>query len=94
MHYLQAGNPSAAFNLGSATGFSNLEILNAARTVTGQAIPAKIGPRRPGDPSTLIAASDKARERLGWQPHFDDVEAIIATAWQWHQSHPNGYGDR
>ncbi|MFD1485031.1 UDP-glucose 4-epimerase GalE [Lacticaseibacillus baoqingensis] len=94
MQYLQAGNPSDAFNLGSATGFSNLEILHAARQVTGEAIPAKIGPRRPGDPSTLIAASDKARKVLGWQPHFDDVEAVIKTAWNWHRSHPEGYGDR
>ncbi|WP_390405791.1 UDP-glucose 4-epimerase GalE [Lacticaseibacillus jixiensis] len=94
MQYLDAGNASDAFNLGSATGFSNLEILNAARKVTGQPIPAKIGPRRPGDPSTLIAASDKARKILGWQPKFDNVEQVIATAWNWHQSHPEGFGDK
>ena len=94
MKYLSEGNDSNAFNLGSATGFSNLEILNAARKVTGQPIPAKIGPRRPGDPSTLIAASDKARTILGWQPKFDDVEQVIATAWNWHQTHPEGFGDK
>ncbi|WP_461215862.1 UDP-glucose 4-epimerase GalE [Lacticaseibacillus sp. GG6-2] len=94
MKYLSDGNESQAFNLGSATGFSNLEILNAARKVTGQPIPAKIGPRRPGDPSTLIAASDKARKILGWQPKFDDVEQVIATAWNWHQTHPEGFGDK
>ncbi len=94
MKYLSEGNDSQAFNLGSATGFSNLEILNAARKVTGQPIPAKIGPRRPGDPSTLIAASDKARTILGWQPKFDDVEQVIATAWNWHQTHPEGFGDK
>ncbi|WP_125709874.1 UDP-glucose 4-epimerase GalE [Lacticaseibacillus porcinae] len=94
MKYLSEGHESNAFNLGSATGFSNLEILNAARKVTGQPIPAKIGPRRPGDPSTLIAASDKARTILGWKPKFDDVEQVIATAWNWHQTHPEGFGDK
>ncbi|WP_125704989.1 UDP-glucose 4-epimerase GalE [Lacticaseibacillus daqingensis] len=92
--YLQAGHPSDAFNLGSATGFSNLEILEAARKVTGKPIPATIGPRRAGDPSTLIAASDKARTVLNWQPHYDNVEAIIATAWQWHEARPEGFGDK
>lgn len=94
MKYLSEGNDSNAFNLGSATGFSNLEILNAARKVTGQPIPAKIGPRRPGDPSTLIAASDKARTILGWKPQFDDVKQVIATAWNWHQTHPEGFGNK
>lgn len=94
MKYLSEGNDCNAFNLGSATGFSNLEILNAARKVTGQPIPAKIGPRRPGDPSTLIAASDKARTILGCKPKFDDVEQVIATAWNWHQTHPEGFGDK
>ncbi|WP_125709434.1 UDP-glucose 4-epimerase GalE [Lacticaseibacillus porcinae] len=94
MKYLSEGHESNAFNLGSATGFSNLEILNAARKVTGQPIPAKIGPRRPGDPSTLIAASDKARTILGWKPKFDDVEQVIATAWNWHQTHSEGFGDK
>ncbi|MCT3192172.1 UDP-glucose 4-epimerase GalE [Lacticaseibacillus rhamnosus] len=94
MKYLADGNASDAFNLGSATGFSNLEILNAARKVTGQAIPAKIGPRRPGDPSTLIADSSKARKILGWAPKFDDVEQVIATAWNWHETHPDGFGDK
>ncbi|KRM55728.1 UDP-glucose 4-epimerase GalE [Lacticaseibacillus sharpeae] len=91
LKYLAAGNDSNAFNLGSATGFSNLEILEAARRATGKAIPAVMAPRRPGDPSTLIAASDKARDVLGWQPQFDDVEKIIATAWNWNEKHPNGY---
>lgn len=94
LNYLRAGNASDAFNIGSATGFSNLEILNAARKVTGKEIPAKIGPRRPGDPSTLIAASDKARSVLGWKPQFDDVEKIIGDAWNWHENHPEGFGDR
>ena len=92
--YLAAGHDSNAFNLGSSTGFSNMEIVKAARKVTGKAIPAKIAPRRPGDPSTLIAASDKARTTLNWQPKYDNIEAIIETAWNWHLNHPNGYQDR
>lgn len=94
VEYLRKGNESAAFNLGSSTGFSNLEIVEAARKVTGKEIPAEIAERRVGDPDTLIAASDKAREVLGWKPQFDNIETIIETAWAWHSSHPDGYGDR
>ena len=92
--YLEAGNESNAFNLGSSTGFSNKQMLEAAREVTGEPIPAKIGPRRPGDPDSLVAASDKARNVLGWDPKYDDVHDIIATAWKWHSTHPKGYDDR
>lgn len=92
--YLQAGNNSDAFNLGSSTGFSNKQMLDAARDVTGKPIPAKMGPRRAGDPSTLIAASDKARKVLGWKPQFDDVHEIIKTAWNWKETHPKGYDDQ
>ena len=84
----------AVFNLGSSTGFSNLEIVEAARKVTGKEIPAEIAPRRGGDPDSLIASSDKAREILGWKPQFDNIERIIETAWAWHSSHPNGYDDK
>ena len=92
--YLEAGNKSNAFNLGSSTGFSNKQMLEAAREVTGKLIPAKIAPRRPGDPDSLVAASDKARTILGWKPKYDDVHDIIATAWKWHSTHPKGYDDR
>lgn len=91
--YLRAGKPSTAFNLGSSTGFSNLQIVEAARRVTGAAIPMEIAERRPGDPDTLVASSQKAREVLGWKPVFDDIDKIIETAWAWHSSHPNGYED-
>ena len=80
VNYLRAGNESNAFNLGSSTGFSNLEILKAAREVTGKEIPAEIAGRRGGDPDTLIAASDKARKVLGWQPEFDFNEKTGVTA--------------
>ena len=91
--YLRKGNESSAFNLGSSTGFSNLAIVEAARKVTGHPIPLEIAGRRPGDPDTLVASSDKARQVLGWQPKFDNIEIIIETAWKWHSTHPNGYAD-
>ena len=94
VEYLRAGQPSDAFNLGSSTGFSNLQIVEAARKVTGHPIPLEIAERRPGDPDTLIASSEKARKVLGWQPKFDNIETIIETAWKWHSSHPNGYEDK
>ena len=92
--YLRNGNPSDVFNLGSSTGFSNLEMLKTAREVTGKEIPAEIAGRRGGDPDTLIAASDKARRVLGWNPQYDDVHKLIETAWKWHSSHPEGYEDK
>ena len=73
---------------------SNLEIVEAARDVTGKPIPAEMAPRRGGDPDSLIACSDKAREVLGWKPQFDDIHKIIETAWAWHSTHPNGYDDK
>lgn len=94
LDYLAKGNPSNQFNLGSSTGFSVKEMVEAARVATGEAIPAEVAPRREGDPDTLIAASDKAREVLGWQPQYDDVKEIIKTAWTWTKSHPNGYNDK
>ena len=92
--YLKVGNPSTAFNLGSSTGFSNREILEAARKVTNKEIPAEIAPRRGGDPDVLVASSTKAREVLGWKPQFDDISKIIETAWKWHTLHPEGYQDK
>jgi UDP-glucose 4-epimerase len=66
-------------------------MLEAAREVTQKEIPAVIAPRRAGDPSTLVASSDKAKNVLGWEPQYTDVKKIIETAWNWHVSHPNGY---
>ncbi|WP_100487254.1 UDP-glucose 4-epimerase GalE [Sporolactobacillus pectinivorans] len=92
--YLVKGGKSDCFNLGSATGYSVKQILGAAREATGKEIPAEVGPRRTGDPATLVAASVKAREILHWEPNFDDIHEIIRTAWNWHQKHPRGYQDK
>ncbi|MEI5989488.1 UDP-glucose 4-epimerase GalE [Enterococcus crotali] len=91
LDYLQKGNESNIFNLGSNTGYSVKEMLEAARTVTGKEIPAKVLPRRLGDPSRLVASSEKAKAILAWQPQVTDISEIIKTAWDWHVSHPKGY---
>lgn len=94
MEYLRNGGESNIFNLGNGVGFTVKEVVNVARKVTGHPIPARMEDRRAGDPSTLIASSKKAKEVLGWKPKFDDLETIIATAWNWHKSHPEGYNKR
>lgn len=94
LKYLLKNKQSDVFNLGSAHGFSNLQILKAAMQATGRQIPYTIGPRRGGDPDALVADSTKARQVLGWQPQHEDVAAIIGSAWQWQQKHPQGYADR
>lgn len=91
LDYLNAGNQSDVFNLGSNTGYSVKEMLDAAREVTGRDIPAKIVPRRAGDPARLVATADKARTILNWNPQITDIQTIIETAWNWHNSHPKGY---
>jgi len=78
-------------NLGSGEGFSVREIISLARKVTGHNIPARECPRRPGDPAVLVASSDRICRLLGWRPRYTDVESIVASAWQWHKSHPLGY---
>jgi UDP-glucose 4-epimerase len=78
-------------NLGSGEGFSVRQIIDLARKVTGHSIPVQEMPRRAGDPAVLIASSDKIRRLLGWNPQRSEVEEIIASAWEWHKSHPHGY---
>lgn len=81
------------FNLGSGRGYSIHEILEAARSVTGHPIPADEGPRRVGDPARLVATSEMIQSQLGWEPTHSSLEEIMQSAWEWHQSHPNGYGE-
>lgn len=91
MGYLMSGGESNIFNLGNGIGFTVKEVIDTARKVTGHPIPAKITPRRAGDPAQLIASSEKAKTILGWHPEHADLEEIIATAWNWHKNHPHGF---
>jgi UDP-glucose 4-epimerase len=88
---LQSGGESKIYNLGNGKGFSVKEVVEVARKVTGINIKSEIADRRPGDPATLIASSNKAIKELGWNPKFNSLETIIDTAWKWHKNHPNGY---
>ena len=91
LEYLKRENKSDCFNLGSGGGYSNLEILNAAKKVTGHEIPFEFTERRGGDPDILVASSEKAEKILGWKREYQSIESIIESAWKWHKSHPNGY---
>ncbi|MGE6230201.1 UDP-glucose 4-epimerase GalE [Paenibacillus chitinolyticus] len=91
---LRQGGESGVYNLGSGNGFSVKEVIDIAREVTGHPIPAVLEARRSGDPAVLIASSDRARQDLGWKPKRDNLQAIIASAWAWHQAHPEGYADK
>jgi UDP-glucose 4-epimerase len=82
---------SRKFNLGNGNGYSVKEVIEMARKVTGHPIPHVVGPRRPGDPATLVASSNTIRQELGWQPRYPDLESIMRSAWEWHSSHPHGY---
>lgn len=91
--YLMAGNESNIFNLGNGVGHTVKQVIDTARKVTGDPIKVEMAPRRAGDPATLIASSAKAKEILGWKPEHDDLEEIIATAWNWHKNHPHGFAE-
>lgn len=93
LDHLLAGGDNEVFNLGNGVGFTVKEVIDVARAVTGHPIPAKMTPRRAGDPAQLIASSEKAVRLLGWQPKYNDLNTIVATAWNWHKSHPHGYRD-
>ncbi len=82
------------YNLGTGNPTSNRAVIQAVEKIVGRPVKVIDRPRRPGDPPALYADSAKARKELGWKVKFDDIEAIVATAWKWHESHPSGYGDR
>jgi len=88
-----ASRERLVYNVGSGSGYSVQEVIETARSVTGHAIPAVESPRRAGDPARLVASSEKIRRELGWSPVHEDLRDILASAWEWHKSHPNGYED-
>ena len=91
LDYIKIGGESDVFNLGSNQGFSVKDIIETARKVTGKEIPARIGNRRKGDPSILVASSEKAKNILGWKPTRTSITKIMEDAWKWHSTHPNGF---
>jgi len=93
-HILALGaSKSDFYNLGTGGGSSVREVIDSCRKVTGQKIETVEKPRRPGDPPRLIASSEKIQRELGWKPQFQSLDAIIESAWKWHQKFPRGYGD-
>jgi UDP-glucose 4-epimerase len=90
---LFAGATSTAYNVGVGRGFSVTELLDSADRVVGCPIPRRVAPRRAGDPACLVADSTSIRATLGWEPTYTDIDDIVATAWRWHSTHPDGYGD-
>lgn len=90
LEHLRKGSASDFLNLGTGHGYSVLEVIEAAREVTGRTIQARIEPRRPGDPARLVADAARAKQVLGWSPS-SNLESIIRSAWEWKQRHPRGY---
>ena len=91
VEYLARGGESDIFNLGNGVGYSVREVIETARSVTGHPIPAIEVTRRAGDPARLVASGEKAKKVLGWEPEIKQLDDIIASAWKWHSTHPNGY---
>lgn len=86
LDWMQREPGAHQFNLGNGNGFSVLQVIEAARALSGRDIPYAVAPRRAGDPPVLVAASGLAREKLGWAPRFDRIEPIIESAWAWHRA--------
>ncbi|MBL8180698.1 MAG: UDP-glucose 4-epimerase GalE [Blastocatellia bacterium] len=93
LDHLNSDKPSECINLGNGNGYSVMEVIEAARKVTGLPIEAKMAPRRAGDPSKLIGDASKAKSVLGWQPRIPELERIIESAWKWHKNNPSGYSN-
>ena len=89
MDYLAKGGATTALNLGTGHGYSVVEVIEAARKVSGREIPVILTERRPGDPHVLTAAADKARNLLCWQPRYTDLKETLRHAWNWHSLHRN-----
>ena len=88
---LRQGGPTTYYNLGNGKPTSVREVVDAVGRVVGTPVPVTTGPRREGDPAVLFASSDRIKRELGWQPKLEDVDTIVATAWQWRERHPAGY---
>ena len=88
---LKSGASSNAYNLGNGNGFSVKQVVETVEKVVGRPVKREIVPRRAGDPAVLVASSDKIKKELGWKPEYDSLEKIVASAWKWHSTHPDGF---
>jgi UDP-glucose 4-epimerase len=89
---LESTKESAIYNLGCGVdGYSVSEVIDTVREVTGKDVPVRLASRRSGDPTKLVATSDKIKRELGWEPEFQDLRVIIESAWKWKLTHPRGY---
>jgi UDP-glucose 4-epimerase len=93
LDYLRAGGNSDFINLGAASGYSVLAVIETARKVTQRPVPSRIQARREGDPAKLVADAMKARKVLGWNPSMSDLPTILRSQWEWRQKYPRGYDD-
>jgi UDP-glucose 4-epimerase len=91
LEYLKNGGKSTYYNLGNGNGFSVKEVIDTVEKVLGQPIKKQIVERRPGDPASLVASSEKIQRELGWKPKYDTLDSVVASAWKWHSTHPNGF---
>jgi len=91
LEFLQKENRSDVFNVGTGNGYSNKQILEMVKKISGVDFPVKIAPRRPGDPAAIWADNKKIKKVLGWQPKYSNLETIIHSAWKWHKTHPRGF---
>jgi UDP-glucose 4-epimerase len=90
---LGSGGDGGVFNLGNGQGYSNLEVVRTCAEVTGIEVEPRIGPRRAGDPAVLVASHERAERGLGWKAERSDLATMVADAWRWHESHPDGYAE-
>jgi UDP-glucose 4-epimerase len=93
LHHLEKGEPVRAYNLGTGKGYSNLQVLEAVKRVSGIDFPIQYGLRRPGDPPNLVADSSLIEKELGWRARHSDLTTIVESSWKWQSNHPDGYGD-
>jgi UDP-glucose 4-epimerase len=88
LQHLRAGGENLTLNRGYGRGYSVLEVVDAIKYASGTDFPSRIGPRRPGDPAAIVARATRIRERLGWQPHYDDLSVIVTHALAWEHTIP------
>lgn len=91
LEYLKNGGKSTYYNLGNGNGFSVKEVIDTVEKVVGSPVKKQVVDRRPGDPASLVASSEKIQKELGWKPKYDTLDSIVASAWKWHSTHPGGF---